>query len=338
MLQIGKRRGGLLNPLMASNQQMEMSSLLHGEREVEEQSCKPHFGPSARLAVAAVTCFTAGVVAWRSSSSTSLMSTGSPTGEAAALYSKKDVYGPDYGKLVGGYGSAMQKAWPGLTCARSDDDKWGWGSEPMSQPLDSGTNCVEGDSWFCSLHYKKNPTTGFMTEVSQLMWNRCNSSCNATDEGLLANEGNNATLVGSSGLAACQFEGVMDMQEVCTGLPTAFVDFTRRRYLKAVAEIPEKRRQLREQRRLSNVAPSVPDRWMADILINQTYSNEACNTHGLCGTCYNETTNEFDTYCEAFLLYYGGTAATWKNGYSASLFWYNDDLCHVLVGSILLHS
>ena len=318
---------------------MESSSLLRGE----QSSRSPRLGFAARLAVAAFACVTAtaGVVAWRSSSSTaSSGSTTSSTDQTAELYSKKDLYGPDYGALVGGAGSAMQKAWPGLTCDRSDDDKWDWGKDPMSQPLDSGTNCVYSDTGFCMSHYmlcnSTNCTdTSLMATVSELMWNKCNSSCNATDEKNEAAVGVEARLVGSSGLAACQFEGILDMKDVCTGV---FVDLTsqrrnlyynesRQRYLKAVAAVPEKRRQLREQRQLSNVAPSVPERWMADILINQTYSNDACNTHALCAMCVDDDGN-MDTYCEAFYLYYGGNSDVWVRGYASDLFWY--DVSHAV--------
>ena len=308
---------------------MESSSLLRGE----QSSRSPRLGFAARLAVAALACVTAtaGVVAWRSSSSTaSSGSTTSSTDQTAELYSKKDLYGPDYGALVGGAGSAMQKAWPGLTCDRSDDDKWDWGKDPMHQPLDSGTNCVYGDTGFCMTHYmlcnSTNCTdTSLMATVSELMWNKCNSSCNATDEGREAAVGVDARLVGSSGLAACEFQGVTDMEEVCTGIPSVFVDESRRRYLKAAAEVPERRRKLREQRRLShgNVAPSVPERWMTNVLINNTWNNEGCNSHGLCGMCVNSTTNEMNTYCEAFYLYYGGRSEIWNNGYIAKLFWFN---------------
>ena len=310
---------------MASPQrEREMSSLLHDERAEEASSHAPRSGHSARLAVAAVAFFAAGVIMWRSSSSTTSGSTTSTIGETAEMYSKKDLYGPDYGELVGGAGSAIQKAWPGLTCARSDDDKWGWGADPMKQPLDSGTNCVYGDTWFCTRHYKKS-STGLMSQVSELLWNKCNSSCNATDEGRVVNAGVDAVLVGNSGLAACEFQGVTDMEEVCTGVPSAFVDESRRRYLKAAAEVPERRRKLREQRRLShgNVAPSVPERWMTNVLINNTWNNEGCNSHGLCAMCVNSTTNEMNTYCEAFYLYYGGRSEIWNNGYIAKLFWFN---------------
>ena len=41
------------------------------------------------------------------------------------LYNKKETYGKSYGQLAGD--DMIQKSWPGLTCDRTDDDKWGWG-------------------------------------------------------------------------------------------------------------------------------------------------------------------------------------------------------------------
>ena len=37
------------------------------------------------------------------------------------LYNKKETYGKSYGQLAGD--DAVQKSWPGATCARSDDDQ-----------------------------------------------------------------------------------------------------------------------------------------------------------------------------------------------------------------------
>ena len=304
---------------------MEASSLLRGEHAQEAAaSCRAaRVGRSTKLAIATIVCFiTAGVVTWRSSSTTVTSAVSSPAvDKTAELYRAKEIYGPDYGTLLGGKGSDLQKAWPGLTCDRSDDDKWGWGAEPMQQPLDSGTNCVWGDTWFCTDHYHKS-SSGLMSEISQLMWNKCNSTCNATDEGRVMANGVDAHLVGSSGLAACQFNGVKEMKSVCTGIPSKFTAESQRRYLLAVDEIPERRRLKAEQeRRLTNVAPSVPDRYIADIMINQTYSQEACNTHGLCSTCVED--GEMNKYCEALMVYYGGRPALWAQGYLADLFWYN---------------
>jgi hypothetical protein len=309
-------------------QDMEASSLLRGERDEAASSPAPRVGRSTKLAVATVACFAAGIVAWRSSSSSTAATSAasSPTVvETAELYSKKELYGPDYGALVGGAGSDLQKAWPGLTCDRSDDDKWGWGADPMKQPLDSGTNCVWGDTWFCTDHYDVNASSGRMSEISQLMWNKCNSTCNSTDEDRVMANGVDAHLVGSSGLAACQFQGVKDMKEVCTGLPSDFTAESSRRYLIAKSEVPEQRRLKAEQgRRMTNVAPSVPERYMADIQINASwgFSQEACNTHGLCATCVED--GEMNAYCEALMIYYGGSTMFWYQGYLSDLFWYVD--------------
>ena len=88
---------------------------------------------------------------------------------AVEAYSKKDVYGAKYGKLVGD--DEVQKSWPGLTCDRTDDDKWDWG-EPTGTADNSGTNCVYGDSWFCVQHFQTvNDTYGIvMDSVSELLW------------------------------------------------------------------------------------------------------------------------------------------------------------------------
>jgi hypothetical protein len=288
-------------------------------------------GRSTKLAIATVACFTAGVVAWQSSSTavTAATSNSSPAAaEAAELYRKKLIYGPDYGDLLGGKNSALQKAWPGLTCDRTDDDKWGWAADAMAQPLDSGTNCVWGDTWFCDEHYTKT-SSGHMSLVSQLMWNRCNSSCNATDEGRVEANGVDAHLVGKSGLAACQFEGLSDMEEVCTGLPEPFVKESVRRYLSAVKRIPENRRlraeQLEDERRrlMNDLPPSVPHRNITNILINQSVSIDPCNTHAFCGACVDSDTQEVNKYCEANMLYYGHNKEIWAGGYAPELFFYN---------------
>ena len=279
-------------------------------------------GRSSRVVVAVViACSTLGVVAVVAQSSLR-MTTIAPTAPSpeSELYRKKLIYGPGYGTLLGD--DHVQKAWPGLTCDRSDDDKWGWAEDAMAQPLDSGTNCVYGDTEFCSKHTIKNEmalTTpggkryhGLMTDVSELMWNRCNASCNATDERRVATGGVDAKLVGTSGLAACQFQGITEMVEVCTAVPDKFKMKMRRRYL-AVKETPPENRRL-----MNNNPPSVPHRNMTDIMINQTYSQDSCNTHALCGICV--TDGVLDSYCAAFLYYYDIHTT---HAYTASLFWYN---------------
>ena len=305
---------------------METTSLIHGEQPATSHTA-PTVGRSTKLAIATVACFTAGVIAWQSSSSTATAATATSSSpaaeETAELYRKKLIYGPGYGELLGGAGSALQKAWPGLTCDRSDDDKWGWAEDAMMQPLDSGTNCVWGDTWFCTRHYTKT-SSGLMDSVSELMWNRCNSSCNATDEERVEADGVDAHLVGKSGLAACQFEGLSDMEEVCTGLPVPFVKESVRRYLEAVERIPENRRLKEEERRqLKDTAPSVPNRNITNILINQTYTMESCNTHAFCGACVSSETGEVNKYCEALMLYYGHDKTIWYGSYAPELFFYN---------------
>ena len=89
------------------------------------------------------------------------------------------AYGAEYGVLAGD--DAVQAAWPGLTCARSDDDKWDW-ADARATADNSGTNRVFGDSWFCEKQYFKTDD-GEMTVISDLLWHYCNSTCNATDEG-----------------------------------------------------------------------------------------------------------------------------------------------------------
>ena len=164
--------------------------------------------PAARARAAAgimTACAALGVVAAIARSS--LLSSLPPESEDAELYRKKLVYGPGYGALLGD--DRVQKAWPGLTCERTDDDKWGWAEEPMMQPLDSGTNCVWGDTWFCTnandtqKYDGTNKSYVLMTTVSQLMWNHCNASCNATDELRVHEYGTDAHLVGTSALNTC---------------------------------------------------------------------------------------------------------------------------------------
>ena len=291
---------------------MESSSLLRAEADTPPASA----GRSSRVAgVVVVFCFTLGVIGGMSRRTTTAAS---PEPE---LYSKKELYGPDYGTLLGD--DKIQKAWPGLTCDRSDDDKWGWAEDAMAQPLDSGTNCVYGDTQFCMKHTIKNDMSldypgglkyhGIMRDVSELMWNRCNASCNATDERHVSTGGVNAKLVGKSSLAACQFQGITEMVEVCTGVPEKFKIKMRRRYL-AVKETPPEKRRL-----MNNNPPSVPHRNMTNILINQTYNQDPCNTHALCGMCV-DSDGVLDTYCAAFLYYYDITS---QHSYTASLFWYS---------------
>lgn len=266
-------------------------------------------GGSSRVAgVVVAVCATLGVVAAVARSS---LRSPASTAPVAELYKKKEVYGPGYGTLLGD--DLLQKSWPGLTCDRSDDDKWGWATDAMAQPLDSGTNCVYGDTDFCTRHFIKydggtKKFDGLMKDVSMLMWNRCNATCNATDEQQLAIAGVDAHLKGTSGLAICQFQGITEMQEVCTDVPEKFKMYSRHRYLEAK----------RNRRLMSNNPPSVPHRNMTNILINETYSQESCNTHALCGVCV--TDGVVDRYCNAFLYYYSIKYTTF---YNAALFWYN---------------
>ena len=294
---------------------MESQRLLHAD---EPETPHVSAARSSRVAVVVlIACSMLGVVAAIARSSLRMTpATSASALPPAELYRKKLIYGPDYGTLLGD--DVLQKAWPGLTCDRSDDDKWGWAEDAMAQPLDSGTNCVWGDTWFCMHHHIKNTGEvkkyhGLMEEVSELLWNRCNNSCNATDERNIAVAGVDAHLVGSSSLAACQFQGVADMKEVCTGVPDKFKIESRRRYL-AVSETP-----VEDRRLMNNNPPSVKHRNATNLLINNTYNQEGCNTHALCGMCV-DSNGTVDSYCHAFLYYYD---MTFMSTYDASLFWYN---------------
>ena len=200
----------------------------------------------------------------------------------AELYNKDEAYGKSYGQLAGD--DMVQKSWPGLTCDRTDDDKWGWG-EAKATADNSGTNCVYGDSWFCEDHYTVSDA-GVMSSVSQLMWKYCNSTCNATDENLVSEYGDSAVLEGSSMLAACAFDGLKNMEEVCHVNNEHFVPFSDRRALGAA---DQQRVRMHESmgamplmlpgadgpRQLSNnYAPSVPTVNDTVIWINETYDQD----------------------------------------------------------------
>ena len=107
---------------------------------------------------------------------------------AAERYNKDEAYGKSYGQLAGD--DMVQKSWAGLTCDRTDDDKWGWG-EAKATADNSGTNCVYGDSWFCEEHYDRTDD-GEMTKISDLLWYYCNSTCNSTDENRVSAYGSDA--------------------------------------------------------------------------------------------------------------------------------------------------
>ena len=239
--------------------------------------------------------------------------TAPPPAAAAALVDRDSAaYGAKYGVLAGD--DAVQAAWPGLTCARSDDDKWDW-ADARATADNSGTNCVFGDSWFCEKQYFKTDD-GEMTVISDLLWHYCNSTCNATDEARVARDGSDAALEGTSSLALCAFEGVRNMREVC-----------------AVANSTRFRPYTRRLQQSHDVAPSVDDVNDTVVYINGTWGQKACNTHALCSTCLvNASTGELDPYCEAFVSYYAYTdratrhdpeSASDSPGYSAQLFWYN---------------
>ena len=82
-----------------------------------------------------------------------------------------------YGELLGD--DQIQKNWPGLTCERSDDDKWEWGNSAV-QKDQSGTNCLWGDTDYC-LDMMENPSW----RKNNVAWNMCNSTCNYTDVDLV---------------------------------------------------------------------------------------------------------------------------------------------------------
>ena len=101
------------------------------------------------------------------------------------------------------------------------------------------------------------------------------------------------------------------MMEVCKGIPEEFSFRARRRYLAS--------KELSLRRRLSNNnGPSVPNRNVTNLLINETYSIDACNTHALCAVCV-DANGTLNAFCEAFLLYYGGHVES----YDVQLFWFN---------------
>ena len=111
---------------------------------------------------------------------TTALSIPSKNGIGPMKYRKsKGEYPPSgiYGELLGD--DQIQKNWPGLTCERSDDDKWEWGNSAV-QKDQSGTNCLWGDTDYC-LDMMENPSY----RKNNIAWNICNSTCNYTDVDLV---------------------------------------------------------------------------------------------------------------------------------------------------------
>ena len=76
-------------------------------------------------------------------------------------------YPPDgvYGALLGD--DQIKKNWPGLTCERSDDDKWQW-TDSLVQEATSGTDCTWGDGDYC-LHEERHKSW----RKDSVSWNVC---------------------------------------------------------------------------------------------------------------------------------------------------------------------
>jgi hypothetical protein len=233
----------------------------------------------------------------------------------------------EYGALVGD--DYIQKNWGGLTCARSDDDKWGWGLDDIDgkNNNNSDTNCVWGDTHFCTEHYDVNDD-GTLSDMPDLLWKYCNSSCNTSDENaIIANyeyPEHSMTMKGSSMLAACAFGGIKDMRQVCADNTAWTSMFKQNRRAMAQANPSTARHLTRSdnsvyKRALSyNRYPSVPNRPETYVYINGSnntqYSQAPCNTHGLCGICVAEN-GTINKYCEAFLQYYDVNEDFKEKGY-----------------------
>ena len=246
-----------------------------------------------------------------------------------------------YGELLGD--DQIQKNWPGLTCERSDDDKWEWGNSAV-QKDQSGTNCLWGDTDYC-LDMMENPSW----RKNNVAWNMCNSTCNYTDVDLVSRETrpnlargpicvpcshpatlppsrpgasararvqlensynmsnislNGVQLHGTSYLAVCEWEAIKKMPEICNG---GFVP-----------TVPSNSS--------NNNGPSVPDRNDTTIYINNTYQYAACNVHAMCYVCVDED-ESINKYCAAVLLHYDYRKRDYSSLHSisaaTSLFWDN---------------
>ena len=206
---------------------------------------------------------------------------------------------PGYGALAGD--DNVQKNWPGLTCARTDDDQWGWG-EGLAQPDNSSTNCAFGDTWFCLDTEKE------MAEYHKRsrFWNQCNSTCNATDERRVKEFGGDARLSGASYLAVCGWQSIKSMRTTCGR------DF--------VPTFPSSGSK--------NVAPSVARVEDAIVYLNGTYAQDRCGTHAMCYVCVSDD-GSMDKSCEAVFNYYSFHDRYYANDHellvASSLFWEDFD-------------
>ena len=249
--------------------------------------------------------------------------------------------GSDYGSLVGD--DLIQKNWGGLTCARTDDDKWGWGVDDNHGQYNNNSvvNCVWGDTHFCTEHYNVTKE-GIHNEMSDLLWQYCNTSCNVTDENAieaqLVYDTTEANMKGQSMLAACAFGGIKDMRQVCADNSAWTSQFAQNRRAMAIDDPSTTRHFGRndwhlQRRALSNWnrPPSVPYTEATYVYINGSgntqYVQSACNTHGLCGICVSEN-GTINKYCEAFLQYYDVNQLFKEEAkrdytYDAENFWYN---------------
>ena len=248
----------------------------------------------------------------RSSSGVTSAGTASLTFKTGVHFHFQDT-SPSYGALVGD--DLIQKNWGGLTCARTDDDKWGWGQDDISGETnnDTVTSCTWGDTQFCIEHYKKE-SDGTLSEMPDLLWQYCNSSCNGTDERRYDAYSSEATMEGSSLLFACAVGGIKKMRDVCADNKVWTEQYKTSRRAMAVADPSTTHHFNRndwhlQHRVLKNYdnPPSVPNRESTYIYINGSnhtqYQQAGCNTHGLCGECV-ASNGTIDKYCEAFLQYY----------------------------------
>ena len=213
--------------------------------------------------------------------------------------SKHAPTSPGYGALVGD--DNIQKNWPGLTCARTDDDKWGWGAD-LDQPDNRSTNCAFGDTWFC-LDMEKDMEK---YHKRSRFWNQCNTTCNATDEMRVHEYGEDARLTGASYLAVCGWESIKSMRTTCG-----------REFVPTFPSSGSK-----------NVAPSVTRVKDTIVYLNGTYAQDRCGTHAMCYVCVGDD-GSMDKSCEAVFNYYTFHDRYYANDHellvASSLFWEDFD-------------
>ena len=112
----------------------------------------------------------------------------------------------------------------------------------------------------------------------------CNTTCNWRDENRVQNNSTNASLIGTSELALCAFEGLKDMEGVCHAHGERFrwaatsnstTSGVLPSWLRRVKEVP---RYVvpQDERRLTNNPPSVDNVSGTVVYINQSYAQDAC--------------------------------------------------------------